>query len=72
MEVVIQKGGTIELPEFIMSKFGLKVGSRIDVCIKDKEILIKPVGNVTERIRDSIKLEDPELIERIIESEDWL
>ncbi len=33
---------------------------------------MKPVENITERITDSIKLEDKKLIEEIVETEEWM
>lgn len=72
MEIIIRKGGIIELPEFIIAKLGLIAGKKVTLSIRDKELLIKPVENVTERITDSIKLDDRKLIEEIVETEDWL
>ncbi len=70
--VVIKKGGLIELPKVLMSQLGLTVGKKVVLSIRDKELLIKPVENITERITDSIKLEDKKLIEEIIETEEWM
>ncbi len=72
MEVIIRKGGIIELPEIILTKLGLTIGKKVDLSIKDHELLIRPVENVTNKITDSIKLHDVKLIEAIIETEDWL
>lgn len=33
--------------------------------------MMKRVENITERITDSIKLEDKKLIEEIVETEEW-
>lgn len=72
MEAVIRKGGIIELPSSILSEMGLGEGERVALSIKDGEILVKPVKSITEQLTDSIKLDDQELIEEIIESEDYL
>jgi antitoxin component of MazEF toxin-antitoxin module len=72
MEVMIRKGGIIELPEIILTKLGLKTGKKVDLCIKDHELLIRPVENLTNKITDSLKLNDAKLIEAIVETEDWL
>ncbi len=71
-DVVIKKGGIIELPEALMSKLGLTIGKKVVLSIRDKELLLKPVENITERITDSIKLEDKKLIEEIVETEEWV
>jgi len=72
LEAVIRKGGIIELPSSILSEMGLGEGERVALSIRDGEILVKPVKSVTEQLTDSIKLDDQELIEEIIESEDYL
>ena len=72
LEAVIRKGGIIELPSSILSEMGLGEGERVALSIKDGEILVKPVKSITEQLTDSIKLDDQELIEEIIESEDYL
>lgn len=71
-DFVIKKDGIIELPKGLMSKLGLIAGKKVVFSIKDKELLIKPVENITERITDSIKLEDKKLIEEIVETEEWM
>ena len=72
MEVIIRKGGIIELPEIILTKLGLTTGKKVDLYLRDHEILIRPVENLTKKITDSIKLDDAKLIESIVETEDWL
>lgn len=72
MEAVIRKGGIIELPNSMLSELGLSEGKKVALRVKDGEILIKPVKNITERLAGSIKLDDIELIDEIVESEDWL
>jgi len=72
LEAVIRKGGIIELPSSILSEMGLGEGERVALSIRDGEILVKPVKSITEQLTDSIKLDDQELIEEIIESEDYL
>jgi antitoxin component of MazEF toxin-antitoxin module len=72
MEVVIRKGGIIELPEIILTKLGLTTGKKVDLSLKNHELLIRPVENLTNKITDSIKLNDAKLIEAIVETEDWL
>lgn len=71
-DVVIKKGGIIELPKALMSELGLTIGNKVVLSIRDKELLLKPVENITERITDSIKLEDKKLIEEIVETEEWM
>ncbi len=65
-DVVIKKGGIIELPKTLMSELGLTVGKKIVLSIWNKELLIKPVENITERITNSIKLEDKKLTVKMI------
>lgn len=72
IDVVIRKGGIIEIPEALMSELGLTPGTRVAITTKDKELLIKPVENITKRITDSIKIEDKKLIEEIVNSEEWV
>ncbi len=72
MDVVIRKGGIIELPEIILNKLGLTTGKKVTLSIKDHELLIRPVENVTKKISGSMKLDDVKLIEEIVDSEDWL
>ena len=72
LESVIRKGGIIELPSSILSEMGLCEGKRVALSIRDGEILVKPVKSITEQLTDSIKLDDQDLIEEIIESEDYL
>lgn len=72
MEVVVQKGGVIELPNSIMKDLGIGEGKKVSLRVRDGEILIKPAKNITERLSGSIELENPDLIDEIVESEDWL
>ena len=72
MEAVIRKGGIIELPNAMLSELGLSEGEKAALGVEDGEILIKPVKNITERLAGSIKLDDTDLIDEIVESEDWL
>lgn len=69
-DVVIKKDGIIELPKALMSKLGLTAGKKVVLSIRDKELRIKPVENITERITDSIKLDDKKLIEEIVKTEE--
>ncbi len=55
-----------------MSELGLTIGKKVALSIRDKELLLKPVENITERITDSIKLEDKKRIEEIVETEEWI
>ena len=72
LEAVIRKGGIIELPNSVLSELGLSEGEKVALRVKDGKILIKPVKNITGRLAGSIKLDDTELIDEIVESEDWL
>ncbi len=72
MEVVIRKGGLIELPEIILTQLGLAVGKKVSLSIKEHELLIRPIEHVTLKITDSLKLDNVKLIEEIVETEDWL
>lgn len=72
MEVVIRKGGIIELPNSVMAELGISEGKKVSLKVRDGEILIKPAKNITERLSGSIELDDPDLIDEIVESEDWL
>ncbi len=72
MEVIVQKGGLIELPASVMVELGISEGKKVFLKIRDGEILIKPAKNITERLAGSIELDDVELIDEIVESEDWL
>jgi hypothetical protein len=40
--------------------------------VKDGEILIKPAKDIAKRLAGSIALDDVDLIDEIVESEDWL
>ena len=72
MEVVVQKGGVIELPNSVLVEFGIIEGKKLSIKVRDGEILIKPAKNITERLAGSIELDRIELIDEIVESEDWL
>lgn len=72
MEVIVQKGGIIELPNSIMVELGISEGKKVSLKVKDGKILIKPAQNITERLAGSIELDNPDLIDEIVESEDWL
>lgn len=62
----------LELPSSILSELGLSEGKKVALSVKAGELLIKPVKSITEEITDSIKLDDINLIDEIIDSEDWL
>jgi antitoxin component of MazEF toxin-antitoxin module len=72
LEAIIRKGGVLELPSSILSELGLGKGKKVALSVREGEILIKPVKSITEELTDSIKLDDVNLIEEIIDSEDWL
>ncbi len=72
MEVLIKKGGMIELPNSVLSELGLSEGKKLFLNVKDGEILIKPVKNTAERLAGSMELDDVDLIDEIVQSEDWL
>jgi antitoxin component of MazEF toxin-antitoxin module len=72
MEVLVKKGGMIELPNSVLSELGLSEGKKLFLNVKDGEILIKPVKNTAERLAGSMELDDVDLIDEIVQSEDWL
>jgi len=72
MEVLVKKGGIIEIPNSVMVELDLREGKRLFLDIKDGKILIKPAKNIAERLAGSIALDDVDLIDEIVESEDWL
>jgi hypothetical protein len=72
LEAIIRKGGVLELHSSILSELGFGRGKKVVLSIKEGEILIKPVKSIIEKITDSLKLDDINLIEEIIGSEDWL
>lgn len=72
MEVLVKKGGMIELPNSVLSELGLSEGKKLFLNVKDGEILIKPVKNIAERLAGSMELDDVNLIDEIVQSEDWL
>ena len=47
-------------------------GKKVFLNIKDGKILIKPAKNIAKRLAGSIALDDVDLIDEIIGSEDWL
>lgn len=70
MEVLVKKGGIIELPSSILSEINLCEGKRVALSVKGGELLVKPIKSLTDQLIGSIKLDDQKLIEEIIESED--
>jgi antitoxin component of MazEF toxin-antitoxin module len=72
MEVLVKKGGIIEIPNSVMVELDLSEGKRLFLNVKDGKILIKPAKNIAERLAGSIALDDVDLIDEIVESEDWL
>jgi AbrB family looped-hinge helix DNA binding protein len=72
MEVLVKKGGIIELPNSIMAELGISEGKKVFLNVKDGKILIKPAKDTAERLAGSIALDDVNLIDEIVESEDWL
>lgn len=70
MEVVINKGRYIEIPEYIMKKLGLKIGERVTIKEKAASIEITPSRLVTDSLRGSIK-SDKKKIDEIIKAEIW-
>jgi len=70
MEVLVKKGGIIELPGSILSEIDLCEGKRVALSVKGGELLVKPIKSLTDQLIGSIKLDDQKLIEEIIESED--
>jgi len=55
MEVVIQKGRFIEIPEYIMQKLGLQIGEKVTIKEKASHIEITTPKYVADRLRGSIK-----------------
>ena len=72
MEVLVKKGGIIELPNSVMVELGLSEGKKVFLNVKDGEILIKPAKDIAKRLAGSIALDDVDRIDEIVESEDWL
>ena len=72
MEVLVKKGSIIELPNSFMVELGLSEGKKVFLNVKDGEILIKPAKDIAKRLEGSIALDDVDLIDEIVESEDWL
>ena len=70
MEVLVKKGGIIELPSSILSEINLCEGKRVALSVIGGKLLIKPIKSLTDQLIGSIKLDDQKLIEEIIESED--
>jgi bifunctional DNA-binding transcriptional regulator/antitoxin component of YhaV-PrlF toxin-antitoxin module len=70
MEVVINKGRYIEIPEYIMKKLGLKIGERVTIKEKETSIEITPSRLVTDSLRGSIK-SDKKKIDEIIKADVW-
>jgi len=55
MEVVIQKGRYIEIPEYIMRKLGLQIGKKVTITEKASHIEIANPEYVADRLRDEMK-----------------
>jgi antitoxin component of MazEF toxin-antitoxin module len=72
MEVLVKKGGIIEIPNSVMVELDISEGKRLFLNVKDGKILINPAKNIAERLAGSIALDDVDLIDEIVESEDWL
>lgn len=64
--------GEIKLPKHVLEALGVKIGEEVILAIKDRAVLIKSAQNLTEKITETIKLDDQKLIEEIVESEEWL
>jgi len=70
MEVVIQKGRFIEIPEYIMRKLGLQIGEKVTIKEKASHIEIANPKYVADRLRGSIK-SDKKKIDEIIKAQVW-
>ncbi len=70
MEVLVKKGGIIELPISILSEIGLCEGKRVSLSINGGELLVRPVKSLTDQLIGSIPIDDQKIIEDLIESED--
>jgi bifunctional DNA-binding transcriptional regulator/antitoxin component of YhaV-PrlF toxin-antitoxin module len=68
----IGQNGEIKLPQPALEALGVKIGEEVILAIKDRAVLIKSAQSLTATITDSIKLNDPKLIEEVVESEEWL
>ena len=51
----ISKGQQITIPAKYRSKLNLKVGSKVEIEIKGKEIIIKPIGVDLEELFEKAK-----------------
>jgi len=56
----------------VLVELGIIEGKKLSINVRDGEILIKPAKNITDRLAGSIELDRIELIDEIVESEDWL
>lgn len=64
--------GEIKLPKHVLERLGVKIGEEVILAIRDRVVLIKHAQRLTEKIAESIKLDNQKLIEEIVESEEWL
>jgi bifunctional DNA-binding transcriptional regulator/antitoxin component of YhaV-PrlF toxin-antitoxin module len=70
MEVVIQKGRYIEIPEYFMRRLGLQIGAKVTITEKASHIEIANPEYVADKLRGSIKSEKKK-IDEIIKAEIW-
>jgi len=70
MEVVIQKGRYIEIPEYFMRRLGLQIGAKVTITEKASHIEIANPEYVADKLRGSIKSEKKK-IDQIIKAEIW-
>ncbi|MBI5065910.1 AbrB/MazE/SpoVT family DNA-binding domain-containing protein [Candidatus Woesearchaeota archaeon] len=50
MIVSVSKGLQITIPSLIREELGLIVGSKVDINVKNKEIILKPIGDDLEKV----------------------
>ena len=53
MEVLVKKGGIIEIPNSVMAELGICEGKKLFLNVKDGKILINPAKNIAERLAGS-------------------
>lgn len=70
MDVVIRKGGIIELPQKILERYGLKVGEKILLKERNNYLMISPKRAISDELRGSIKA-NKNKIDEIVSAEIW-
>jgi len=66
----IKPNGDIELPKQIMKTLHLKVGEKVELRVRDREVLIKPARSVVEELTGIVKA-DSDVVDEVIENEEY-